>query len=87
MPSCEKCWSDAHRGQQFSVHEEYRRLIAERDRSGNPCTPEQQAGPDALQCAKCRRWASHQHCGVCMVCGWDPNALPEVTMKAKAEGV
>ena len=67
MPSCEKCWSDAHRGDQFSVAEEYARLISER--KDNPCTPEEQAGPDAEECPDCRRKTVHQHCHVCMVCG------------------
>lgn len=42
MPACEKCWADAHRGPQFSVADEYRRLIEER--KDNPCTPEEQCG-------------------------------------------
>lgn len=71
MPTCEKCWSDAHRGPQFSVSEEYQRLIDERE--GHPCTPEQQAGPDATRCEKCNRMTRHQHCGVCMNCGDDPD--------------
>ena len=64
MPSCEKCWSDAHRGPQFSVAEEYWRLMEER--ADNPCTPEEQAGPEATKCPKCNRMTLHQHCKECM---------------------
>ncbi len=71
MAACEKCWSDAHRGSQFSVADEYLRLMKERKDS--PCTPEQQAGPDALRCMPCDRLTLHQHARVCMVCGWRPH--------------
>lgn len=67
MPSCEKCWSDAHRGPMFSVAEEYHKLLAER--KDNPCTPEQQAGINATICPICDRFTVHQHCKICMVCG------------------
>jgi hypothetical protein len=70
VPACEKCWGDAHRGPQYSVAEEYARLIEER--RGNPCTPEEQAGPDATLCETCNRLTRHQHCRVCMHCGDDP---------------
>jgi len=63
MSACEKCWHDAHRGPQFSVAEEYARLISERP----PCTPEEQAGPDAGTC-RCGRKTLHQHTGEPM-CG------------------
>jgi hypothetical protein len=69
MAACEKCWRDAHRGPQFSVADEYQRLIEER--RDNPCTPEQQAGPDATECPVCNRKTVHQHCHICMVCGLD----------------
>jgi hypothetical protein len=59
MSACEKCWSDAHRGPQFSVAEEYRRLMDER--SPHPCTPEQQAGPEARECPVCHRRTLHQY--------------------------
>lgn len=65
MPACEKCWSDAHRGEQFSVAEEYARLIDERN-----CTPEEQAGPEAAKCSKCGRMTVHQYAKVCVICGW-----------------
>lgn len=42
MAACEKCWRDAHRGPQFSVAEEYERLIEAR--KDNPCTPAEQCG-------------------------------------------
>lgn len=61
MSSCERCWNDAHRGDQFSVAEEYSRLIDERR-----CTPEQQAGPDASYCHVCGRVAIHQYTAECM---------------------
>lgn len=73
MPSCEKCWSDAHR-EPYDVAEEYQRLMDER--KGKPCTPEQQAGPDATLCAKCQRMTRHQICGVCMACGADKEPTP-----------
>ncbi len=69
MASCEKCWRDAHLGPQFSVAEEYARLLKER--KDNPCTPEQQAGQDATFCETCRRMTVHQYAHVCTVCGRD----------------
>jgi len=58
MSTCEKCWSDAHRGPQYSVADEYAKLIeARRER---PCTPEQQAGADAGTCPVCGRNSVHQ---------------------------
>lgn len=66
MASCEKCWADAHGDPYKSVVEEYRRLVKSRT-----CTPEQQAGPHASTCPKCRRDTLHQHCGLCMACGID----------------
>lgn len=59
MSACEKCWRDAHRGEHFSVADEYARLI--RERRNNPCTPEEQAGPDASECPRCHRMTLHQH--------------------------
>jgi len=66
MSSCEKCWRDAHRGPQYSVAEEYSRLIDER--KDTPCTPEEQAGPDAKVCPTCTRKTLHQYTGEPM-CG------------------
>lgn len=66
MSACERCWRDAHRGPQFSVAEEYERLLDERGPDG--CTPEEQAGPDATECAKCGRRTLHQHTRECMNC-------------------
>jgi hypothetical protein len=68
MSACEKCWSDAHRGPQFSVAEEYWRLLGER--LEHPCTPEQQAGPGALECPTCGRKTLHQYTREPM-CGCD----------------
>lgn len=64
MSACEKCWGDAHRGSQFSIAEEYERLIAAR--AAAPCTPEEQAGPDATVCPACGKRTAHQHTGQCM---------------------
>jgi len=72
MPSCERCWADAHKGYADPI-EQYHRLITTRT-----CTPEQQAGPDAGVCPKCERKTMHQHCNVCMACGYDPLETPEV---------
>ncbi len=55
MSSCEKCWSNAYTpwGNQA---DEYTKLIEE-----HTCTPEQQAGRDAIKCPKCDRWTIHQY--------------------------
>lgn len=68
MSACEKCWADAF----LAAHSEsqadaYQRLLAERRE--HPCTPEQQAGPDATECDKCKRVTRHQYTGECMNCG------------------
>lgn len=68
MSSCEKCWSDAQftssYTRQYSVAEEYQRLMAER--ADHSCTPEEQAGPEAKKCPTCGRMVLHQHTGECM---------------------
>lgn len=66
MSSCEKCWSDAHGNGAYSdAATNYQRLLDER--KDNPCTPEQQAGPDASPCTECgNRMVRHQHTGECM---------------------
>ncbi len=69
VSSCEKCWSDAHRGPDFSVSEEYGRLMDERRLS--PCTPEEQAGVNAMTCPGCARLTLHQHTLEPM-CGCEP---------------
>jgi len=75
MASCEKCWSDAHRGDQFSVADEYLRLVKEREE--NPCTPEQQAGDEAEQCPSCdRATVQPVYVKVCMACGWRTAPFP-----------
>jgi len=75
MASCEKCWGDAylrtHTDPMKSQAEHYSDLIKER--KGNPCTPEQQAGEDATKCPKCNKIAVHQMIEVCMNCGYDKN--------------
>lgn len=69
MTACEKCWRLAG-----GDPDRYRTLITE---SANaPCTPEEQAGPDAKRCPTCKRWTVHQHANVCTICGFD--ATPTV---------
>ncbi len=63
MPTCEKCWRDAHVGD-FDVAANYSRLIEER--KGDPCSPEEQAGENAQRCSVCGRITLHQHTGECM---------------------
>jgi len=67
MACCEQCWSDAHglaRERPGDVVEHYYRLLAER--KSNPCTPEEQAGPDATVCQRCGRRTLHQYTRDCM---------------------
>jgi len=65
---CEKCWSDAHSGFPYCfVTDAYVRLIKERE--GNPCTPEEQAGPYAKRCGACDRRTLHQYTSECMTPG------------------
>lgn len=65
MSACEKCWSDAGRfGDDQPAR--YRQLLKER--SANPCTKEEQAGPHAGKCLACGRMTLHQHTGEPM-CG------------------
>lgn len=68
VSSCEKCWRDACRaaGPFGDVAAEYRRLLQERTGPAT-CTPEEQAGPDALWCYECHRRTFHQHTRICMV--------------------
>ena len=73
MPSCEKCWRDAHKGWDIDVATEYARLIEERNATG-PCTPEEQAGEYATECPECLRMTVDQHCRICMVCGKEMEA-------------
>lgn len=53
---------------------EYERLIEKRHQT--PCTPEEQAGPDASKCKACGRMTLHQHTGEPM-CGCQPNGDEE----------
>lgn len=79
MSACEKCWRDAgieawtSQGDKVDI---YRRLVQERD-----CTPEEQAGPDAGQCEKCKRMTAHQHTGECMACGHDARLQAHVDVE------
>ena len=72
MSSCEKCWNDAHSlaDAYGSVAEAYQHLLEERRNA--PCTPEEQAGPDATACPDCNRKTRHQWTGECMACGKRP---------------
>lgn len=65
MSACEKCWRDAYDPHYRATDTaRYRELVASRT-----CTPEEQAGPDATECAACGRRARHQFTGECMACG------------------
>lgn len=78
MPACEKCWSDANSGSVAGPVEQYLRYERVlRERRPHPCTPEEQAGPDAGDCPACGRRTLHQHCAVCMACGYDPHPAPK----------
>lgn len=59
MSSCEKCWRDSHAGDTGDSVTEYHRLM--RERHAAPCSPEEQAGPDAGTCQECHRKTLHQH--------------------------
>ena len=74
MPACEKCWRDSQGVSMYGADgvSEYRRLLRERDVDGKRCTPEEQAGPDATECPECNRMTAHQHCRICMACGYNP---------------
>ena len=75
MASCEKCWADSFTmtyGTGEDRIEKYQQLIKERN-----CTSEEQAGPDAGICHKCKRKTVHQFVGVCMV----PGCLDEHKLK------
>lgn len=65
MPACERCWADSG-----GDADEYRRTL-DRRVGTNRCTPEQQAGPNATKCVRCRNLTAHQYCRVCMLCGYD----------------
>jgi hypothetical protein len=67
MAACEKCWSDAYHIAMTTGKTQaecYSELIEAR--KDNPCTPEQQAGPDAEVCKKCKRKTIHQILKECM---------------------
>lgn len=65
MSACEKCWATAR-----MLGVEYHEVLDDRRRV--PCTPEEQAGPDATDCEKCGRRTRHQHTRECMACFDDP---------------
>lgn len=53
MSACEKCWRDSR------LLDNYHDFLVARSRE-NPCTAEEQAGPDAGQCPVCERFTLHQ---------------------------
>ncbi len=59
MATCEKCWRDSG-----GDVDQYAYLV-----NKNECTPEEQAGEDAVMCPKCNRFTMHQHCHFCVICG------------------
>lgn len=67
MPSCEKCWRDA--GGDADL---YTQLIEQRNKSGQECSPEEQAGEEAGWCPVCSRKTVHMHSDVCMVKECEP---------------
>lgn len=70
MPSCERCWRDAH--SDADTARRYGDLVAERDAAGRTCAPTEQAGgPDALQCSSCGYDTMHLYARVCMRCGFE----------------
>ena len=60
MSACEKCWRDSRE------LENYHEVL--NGRKACPCTPEDQAGPDAGQCSVCMKMTLHQYTGEPM-CG------------------
>jgi len=56
MPSCERCWKWS--GGNVDLYHE---LLAK-----NNCTPEDQAGDDAIECPACHRKTIHQIAHVCV---------------------
>ena len=74
MSVCERCWREAQRAcGGWDVADNYARLMAERSEA--PCSPEDQAGPDARECPRCKRKTIHQHTGEpmcgCKLIGWE----------------
>lgn len=64
---CEHCWSracNAHVLRGISIVKAYHALLNESE-----CTPEQQAGPEALVCKACGRTAVHPYTKNCRACG------------------
>ncbi len=68
MSSCEKCVRDSRGGGDYCKLLDFRK--------GNPCTPEQQAGPDAGVCPLCKRKVLHQYTDECMVGCKQPGGHP-----------
>ena len=67
VASCERCWGDAFLRSLEGPDDQataYRKLIAERT-GDRACTPEQQAGEDALWCPECGRRTWHQAAKLC----------------------
>ena len=66
MSVCEKCWAKAG-GDPFI----YDDLIVQAAKTGNVCTPEEQAGPTALECPHCHRKTLHLFTNE-LYCGCSP---------------
>ncbi len=59
MSSCEKCWRDAREEGESCVVDRYHALM--RERRSSPCSPEEQAGPEAWLCPICNKRTLHQY--------------------------
>ena len=62
MAACEKCWRDSR------LEDNYQEVLY--SRFDTPCTPEEQAGPDASECKLCKRYTVHQYAKICMICSY-----------------
>ena len=69
MASCERCWADAF-GMSFGTSKSQPEIYGELIKTRN-CSAEQQAGPEAGICPKCKRKAVHQAINQCMSCGYE----------------
>lgn len=66
MSCCQKCWSDSSgRAERYGV------LVEQRDKDGETCTPQEQAGTEAFMCKSCLRKTAHEITGECMMCGFE----------------
>lgn len=75
MSTCEKCWRESA-SLDGDHAERYSALIDKR--AEKPCTPEEQAGPEAERCETCGRMVRHQYSGECMA-GCSPSVIREAS--------